>query len=95
MNARSTVLLGAMIALAASCSSDSQTATYEATIRYTAYGVPHILADSWANLGFGQGYSATQDRGCIVADQVLKVRGERARFLGRGESDEYLRTPST
>jgi acyl-homoserine-lactone acylase len=90
MNARQSVLIGAMIALAASCSSDSQSATYEATIRYTAYGVPHILADGWANLGFGQGYSATQDRGCIVADQVLKVRGERARFLGRGESDEYL-----
>jgi acyl-homoserine-lactone acylase len=35
-------------------------------------------------------YGATEDRGCIVADQVLKVRGERAKFLGRGENDEHL-----
>lgn len=76
-----------------SCGSDQGSAasvSYEATIRYTSYGVPHILADNWGSLGFGQGYSATRDRGCIVADQVLKVRGERASFLGRGEDDEYL-----
>ena len=55
------ILVGAFIASAVSitsCSSDQQSpavATYEATIRYTGYGVPHILADNWANLGFGQG----------------------------------------
>jgi len=96
MNHAGAVLVGAFIASVlsiTSCGTDEQSpsgATYEATIRYTGYGVPHILADNWANLGFGQGYSATQDRGCIVADQVLKVQGERASFLGRGEDDEYL-----
>jgi acyl-homoserine-lactone acylase len=84
------LVVGALIAFAMGCGGDAQTPTYEATIRYTGYGVPHILADSWADLGFGQGYSATQDRGCIVADQVLKVRGERSLFFGRGEDDEHL-----
>lgn len=83
-------LLIVAVATTIACGSDSEVDGYEATIRYTQYGVPHILADSWANLGFGQGYSATQDRGCIVADQVLKVRGERSKFLGRGEDDEHL-----
>ena len=71
------------------CSGNSN-GNYEATIRYTEHGVPHVLANDWGSLGFGQGYSATEDRGCIVADQVLKVRGERASFLGRGEGDEHL-----
>ncbi|MEM8608783.1 MAG: penicillin acylase family protein [Myxococcota bacterium] len=72
------------------CSDGSGATEYQATIRYTEYGVPHILADDWGSLGFGQGYSATEDRGCIVADQVLKVRSERASFLGRGEFDEHI-----
>lgn len=73
-----------------SSSDDASSAAYEATIRYTGYGVPHILASDWGSLGFGQGYTATADRGCIVADQVLKVQGERAKFLGPGDDDEYL-----
>jgi acyl-homoserine-lactone acylase len=97
MRGAQTFFIGVLVAslgLVVSCDGDQEGSTsrahYEATIRYTSYGVPHILADSWANLGFGQGYSATQDRGCIVADQVLKARGERAKFLGRGENDEHL-----
>ena len=80
-------LLGGVVLLFA-CSDESP--GYAATIRYTAHGVPHIVANDWGGLGFGQGYTATQDRGCIVADQVLKVRGERASFLGRGNDDEHV-----
>ncbi|MEM9730254.1 MAG: penicillin acylase family protein [Myxococcota bacterium] len=72
------------------CSGGSGSDEYRATIRTTAYGVPHVVAEDWGSLGFGQGYSGTRDRGCIVADQVLKARGERSRFLGRGEDDVYL-----
>ncbi len=86
--------MSALVLALVSCNDDSAESRveprYEATIRYTEFGVPHILAGDWGSLGFGQGYSATQDRGCIVADQVLKVRGERARFLGRAEDDEHL-----
>lgn len=64
--------------------------SYEALIRRTAFGVPHIVADDLGSLAFGQGYAFAEDHGCVLADQVLKVRGERARFFGRGEGDAHL-----
>lgn len=90
MQCRRLVFVLGLWLLTLSCSGSSGSSEYRATIRTTAYGVPHIMAEDWGSLGFGQGYSATGDRGCIVADQVLKARGERSMFLGRGEDDVYL-----
>jgi acyl-homoserine-lactone acylase len=50
----------------------------------------HIMADSWRSLGYGQGYAFAQDRFCVLADQVLKVRSQRARYLGAGENEEHV-----
>jgi acyl-homoserine-lactone acylase len=61
--------------------------TYEATIRRTSAGVPHITAESSADLAFGQGWASGEDRACDLADQVVKIRGERARWFGAGEDD--------
>jgi acyl-homoserine-lactone acylase len=61
--------------------------TYRATIRRTSAGVPHITADTLADLAFGQGWAGGEDRACDLADQVVKVRGERARWFGAGEGD--------
>ena len=61
--------------------------TYQATIRRTSAGVPHISADSSADLAFGQGWASGEDRACDLADQVVKIRGERARWFGAGEDD--------
>jgi acyl-homoserine-lactone acylase len=63
---------------------------YEATIRRTTDGVAHIRADDLGSLGFGQGYASAEDRLCDLADQVVKVRGERARWFGAGDDDEHL-----
>ncbi|MFQ5740491.1 MAG: acylase [Acidobacteriota bacterium] len=63
---------------------------YEAEIRRTSYGIPHIKARDIGSLGFGEGYALAQDHLCSVADQVVKVRGERARYFGAGENDRYL-----
>ncbi len=60
---------------------------YVASITRTDYGVPHIVADDWGSLGFGQGYAFAQDRACTLVEQVLKVRGERAKWFGPGEDD--------
>ena len=35
---------------------------YSANITRTTYGIPHIVADDWGSLGFGQGYAFAQDR---------------------------------
>jgi acyl-homoserine-lactone acylase len=64
--------------------------TYEATIRRTTDGVPHITGDSLADVAFGQGYASGEDRTCDLADQVVKIRGERARWFGAGDDDANL-----
>jgi acyl-homoserine-lactone acylase len=61
--------------------------TYLATIRRTSAGVPHISGDSSADVAFGQGWASGEDRACDLADQVVKIRGERARWFGAGEDD--------
>ena len=64
--------------------------TYRATIRRTSAGIPHITAESSADLAFGQGWASGEDRACDLADQVVKIRGERARWFGVGEDDANL-----
>jgi acyl-homoserine-lactone acylase len=65
---------------------------YSVTIRRTSYGIPHISANDLGSLGFGQGYALAQDHGCTLADQILKVRGERARFFGAGPNEAHLKS---
>lgn len=60
---------------------------YEAEITRTDGGVPHIVGDSLEDVVFGQGYASGEDRACDLADQVIKIRGERALHLGPGEDD--------
>jgi acyl-homoserine-lactone acylase len=55
---------------------------YQVDIQRTAYGIPHILAQNFASLGYGVGYSYAQDNLCLLADQVITVRGERSLYLG-------------
>ncbi|WP_406327527.1 penicillin acylase family protein [Streptomyces sp. NBC_00203] len=53
-----------------------------AVIRYTEYGIPHIVAKDYANLGFGTGWAQAADQVCTLADGFVTVRGERSRFFG-------------
>ncbi|POX48785.1 penicillin amidase [Streptomyces sp. Ru71] len=53
-----------------------------AVIRYTEYGIPHILARSYADLGFGTGWAQAADQVCTLADGFVTVRGERSRWFG-------------
>jgi acyl-homoserine-lactone acylase len=63
---------------------------YEASIRRTSFGVAHIRAEDLGSLGFGEGYAQAEDHLCTIADQVVLVRGERARYFGRGERDVHV-----
>ncbi|CAM3234057.1 putative Aculeacin A acylase precursor [Contains: Aculeacin A small subunit; Aculeacin A large subunit] [Xenorhabdus nematophila AN6/1] len=56
--------------------------TFEARIVRTHYGVPHIYAKSLGSLSFGNAYAQAQDNICIMADNYVRVKGERARFFG-------------
>ncbi|MEW2524201.1 penicillin acylase family protein [Streptomyces sp. NPDC047071] len=53
-----------------------------ATIRYTEYGVPHVLAKDYADLGFGTGWAQAADQVCVLAQSFTTVRGERSRHFG-------------
>lgn len=97
------LLVSGLIAVGVSCSNgdsspsdavgsdssvvDSAQGTYEATIRRTSDGVPHIIADDLRGVFFGQGYASGQDHGCSLADQMLKVQSRRAAALGAGSNN--------
>lgn len=57
---------------------------YKATIVRTPYGIPHITADSWGSLGFGEAYAAAEDQVCNMALALLQSRGESASVFGPG-----------
>ncbi|MEO6987483.1 MAG: penicillin acylase family protein [Aquihabitans sp.] len=65
-------------------------ARYAADIRWTTHGVAHIRADDWGGLGYGQGYACARDHLPTIADQIVKVRSERAAFHGPGAEDSHL-----
>ncbi|MFI9169635.1 penicillin acylase family protein [Streptomyces lincolnensis] len=60
-----------------------------ATVRYTEYGIPHIVAKDYANLGFGTGWAQAADQACTLADGFVTVRGERSRFFGPDAAPDF------
>jgi len=81
--------LAALALLATACSADEDH-LYEASIRWTSWGIPHIEAKDVPSAAYAQGYAFARDAGCILADQIIKVRSERASFFGAGEMGKNL-----
>ncbi|MEU7167176.1 penicillin acylase family protein [Streptomyces morookaense] len=62
-----------------------------AVIRYTEYGIPHIVAKDYAGLGFGQGWAQAADQVCTLADGFVTLHGDRSRHFGpEGTTDRSL-----
>jgi acyl-homoserine-lactone acylase len=55
---------------------------YHAQISRTSYGIPHVRAHSWGDLGFGAGYAYAEDNLCTLANEVVTVSAQRSRFFG-------------
>src|SRR5690242_6107873 len=51
-------------------------------IRYTEYGIPHVRATNYRDLGFGQGYAQARDNLCQIERGMLDFRGEASRHFG-------------
>ncbi|MFG2136410.1 penicillin acylase family protein [Streptomyces sp. NPDC048650] len=67
-----------------------------ATIRYTEYGIPHIVAEDYPDLGFGEGWAQAADQVCTLADGFATVRGERSRYFGAAAApDQSLSSATT
>ncbi len=56
--------------------------TLKADIVRTRYGVPHVTAGDWAGLGYGSAIAFAEDNVCLLADQIVTISGERARYFG-------------
>ena len=55
---------------------------FKATVRRTSLGVPHVKADDLGGLGYGYGYVFAEDNVCLLEEEILTVRGERAKYFG-------------
>jgi len=75
-------LATALVAVPGSAAETSAEDDYRATIRRTAHGIPHVVADDYASLGFGNGYATAETSACLLADTLLTGRGERSRWFG-------------
>ncbi len=74
-------------ALLASCANTPARLESKAvTIQRTANGVPHISAPDMHTLAYGVAYAHAQDNVCQTAQQLVTVRGERARTFGASGS---------
>jgi len=77
----------ALISGLSACGSDSDP---KVDIRYTEFGVPHIKADNYYGVSYGQGYTHAQDNMCTLAEQVIAVRSEKAKVMGAGDGDASI-----
>ena len=73
---------GLLLGLSLHASAREQVTQASADIRRTTFGVPHIRANDERGLGYGIGYAYAQDNLCLLANEVVTVNGERARFFG-------------
>jgi len=76
------VLLAGCTAAHQSPRDQAHGAAYAATIHRTEGGFPHIVAQDFGSLGFGTGYAAAQDNVCLMAKNVLRLRGKLSQYLG-------------
>lgn len=67
-------------------------ARYAATITRTANGVPHIVAADLPSVSFGQGWASYDDHACDLADQLVKINGERSKYFGAGDDESNVQS---
>ena len=59
------------------------TPTYDAQIKRGSFGVPHITGEDYGDIGYGYGYVHAEDNLCVLAEDLITIQGERARYFGR------------
>src|SRR5689334_20619368 len=98
---RALAALAALVVIASGCTDNSgsnATSTtavgsagrYEATIRRTTDGVPHITSKTVEGVLFGQGWASSEDHACTLLDQVIKVQSKRAETYGAGDANANI-----
>jgi acyl-homoserine-lactone acylase len=84
MKSRSIRVLGPAAAAALgllACDGDPRPAA-SIELRYTEFGIPHILSDSYEHVAFGQGYAQARDNACEIELGMLGFAGQLSRHFG-------------
>src|SRR5262245_16635347 len=63
---------------------DSSGTPLTATILRDQHGIPNIIGNDFADVGFGYGYAIAQDNICELAETYVTVEGQRSRYSGQG-----------
>src|SRR5690349_14758534 len=51
-------------------------------IRYTEFGIPHVRANDYDAVGYGQGYAQAHDNLCKIERGMLALDGKLSRYFG-------------
>ncbi|MFI6094712.1 penicillin acylase family protein [Lentzea sp. NPDC051213] len=60
----------------------TQDARYSAVVRWTEFGIPHVLAADFGGLGYGYGHAFARDNLCSLEQSLLTVSGGRSAVFG-------------
>jgi acyl-homoserine-lactone acylase len=66
----------------------AQTPRFDAEIRWTSFGIPHVKATDWGSLGYGFAYATAKDAICTMARDVVMVNGELSRHFGAANGND-------
>lgn len=80
LTARSALLIAAALLAVVGLAADAPGGRVQ--IIRTAYGIPHVVAGSWAGAGYGEGYAFAQDDLCVLAEDVVTLSGQRSAWFG-------------
>jgi acyl-homoserine-lactone acylase len=82
----SRLLLTTLVAVAAAaltgCSLLPVAETRSVQIERTGWGLAHITSSTYEGLAYGTAYAYAQDNVCLLAQQLVTVRGERSQYFG-------------
>ena len=67
------IIVVALSACASAPETESSSADFQAEIRWTAYGIPHVKAADWAGMGYGFAYATANDGVCVIAQDVCSA----------------------
>ena len=80
------VALLLIVSTGTACSNKQADQRYSVDIRWTSYGIPHVLADDWGSLGYGFAYASAVDGICVSAKELATANGTLSADFG--SSDE-------
>lgn len=63
---------------------------YQAQVKFTEFGIPHITAGDYGSLGYAEGYVAADDHLCNISYAVMKAQAKLAEHLGKGANNQHL-----